>query len=272
MRGSKRLSRALCLTMFWLAPVLTASLATAQVVPPTVVPPTMPIPPPLDTPDLIPSQFCTPGPSPVGLAWDGQSFWISDSQTRRIYQLDPVTRQWDAGFGWQGKLLGPIAWDGDAMWVVDEGQGEIVRFDLASRKTTKTSVHIPRGALRQPPAITGLAWDGKTVWLCNEGGLCACYYRMDVASGRVLQSFFPRCEPRGLAFDGEYLWTIAYRGTSLPGMLSRRPLNDDALSLLTKLTFHWLVPARDPTALTFALGRLWVLDRDQRLLFSVATK
>ena len=254
------------------AVLLVASTGPAQVIRETTVVPPEVTPPPIE-PKWPPSKpFSTPGPSPVGLAWDGHYFWVSDSQTRRIYRLDPTTGEWDPGLDWRGRLVGPITWDGKGIWVVDEGRGVIESIDPTSPEAARSSVPIPPAALWRPRAITGLVWDGRTLWLCTEGGLCASYYRIDVTSGRVLQSFFPRCEPRGLAFDGSYLWTIGYNGPRRPPRMSRRLLTDDPLSVLTSLSFLWLVPAHDPTALALANGRFWVVDRSQRILFSVAAR
>ncbi len=33
------------------------------------------------------ARYCTPGPVPTGIAWDGQHFWVADDQTDTIYRI-----------------------------------------------------------------------------------------------------------------------------------------------------------------------------------------
>lgn len=255
------------------------------------------------------ASFRPPSKDTVGLAWDarGYRFWASvrgvaeegantkvRPGTSGIYYLDykpgQVVGEWVRWSPpalqdrWRTSRLGSIAWDGDALWVVDETRRVISRVET-DQGLVRTEIQVPEVVTRPWPTVTGLSWDGKTLWLTSKGGLCACLLRLDPDCGTrgethrrekcVLRHIFPRCEPRGLAYqrvekDGsEYLWTIAYNGPGRAPRLSRRRIDEKRTTVLTTLEFLWLLPEGEPTAMTFAMDRLWVLDRQAFLVFAV---
>ncbi len=238
---------------------------------------------------LAPSGFPAPAPtavlvpellrSPVGLAWDGAHFLVSDSGTPQISpqisKLDPRSGLAVERITWPGDNLGAIASDGTSVWGVDEGLRQILRLDLATGKVTR-ALDIPPAALHRPPAITGLASDGRALWLISACGLCSTLYRMDPTTGAVTQRLYPMCAPRGLAFDGAYLWTVASNGPNWPPRLSRRRIGGKTPEVVSSHRLLDFVAVgggpfpRDPAAITAVGATLWVLDRATRRIFEVA--
>jgi hypothetical protein len=232
---------------------------------------------PSPTPCPGPSgSFRPPGPNTEGLAWDGCKFWAADrgeTESWIYYCGDPSCDTWVKSFQWKEGRLGTIAWGDRGLWVVDEQRGKIILVKPTQPASSPMQqVTIPPTALRQPPAITGLAWDGGTLWLVTGCGLCSSLYRVDPKTDRVLQALFPRCEPRGLAYAGlegrGYLWTIAYNGPAHRPRVSLRELTEDPSSVVLSHRIHPFSPdssppqfPTNPAAITFALGRLWVVDR-----------
>lgn len=216
-----------------------------------------------------------PWKSPVGLAWDGANFLVSDSDARRIFKLDPTSGITVESTGWPGEQLGAIAMEGASLWGVDEGLRQILRIEPASGQVTRR-LDIPRAALHRPPAITGLAWDGRALWLVTACGLCSTLYRIDPVTGAVTQRVYPMCAPRGLAFDGTYLWTVAYNGPDWPPRLSRRRIGDATSDVVSSHRLLDFVAVRggpfprDPTGISAVGASLWVLDRATRQIFEVA--
>jgi hypothetical protein len=208
----------------------------------------------------------------VGLAWDGARFWAADrgeNESWIYYSSDPKHETWVKARKWTGGRLGSITWGDGGVWVVDEDRGKVLLVDPMSPDSGPTKqVTIPSGALRRPPAITGVAWDGSTLWLVTGCGLCSGFFQLEPAADRLLQNFFPRCEPRGLAYYGGVLWTIAYNGPDHRPRVSVRHRTEDPLAVRWS---HQLLPfhpdvmplqyPKNPTAITFALGRLWVVDQ-----------
>lgn len=212
----------------------------------------------------------TPGPNTVGLVWGDGRFWASDQDLNRIFRQDDQG-EWVPWLAWNGSP-GPVAWDGEGLWVVDEGQGELVRFvpEITGSQRVET-IPIPAHARRESPAVSGLAWDGSHLWLSTACGLCSTMFRIDIDTGAVSQSFFPSCEPRGLAFSpkhnrpGGYLWTIAYNGPGQPAVMSRREIttNPDTVASSQDFSSFGGPHARpsDPTAIAIKNGEIWVVDR-----------
>jgi hypothetical protein len=228
---------------------------------------------------------CTPGSNTIGLAWDGSAFWASDrtATDSGIYRRDPDTGVWERQFMWTGPYLGPITLDGSALWVVDESLGAIFRIDMTSGRTLGR-VAIPPTALWKPPAVTGVTWDGKALWLATACGLCSSFYRIDPNTSEVLQSLFPKCEPRGLAFDGAFLWTIGSNGPTKPPRLSRRRPALDPASIVSSHRLLNFTPVgggpfpSDPTALAVPHvsagdaehgANLFVVDRATGIILQV---
>jgi len=213
-----------------------------------------------------------PGANIVGLVWIEDRFWVSDLATNNIYRRAD-DGSWEVWQTWPNRP-GPLAWDGTGLWVVDELAGQIIRVDTEVDSVTRTAVFdIPEIAIREVPSITGLTWDGDTLWLATGCGLCSTFLQIDSSTGDVLQSFFPVCEPRGLAYSHEHpdlprrLWTVAYNGPNKPALLSSRKITADPGFVSSSQTFSGFgsvsgsVPPEEPTAIAIHEG-IWVVDRD----------
>lgn len=157
-----------------------------------------------------------------GLAWDGSGFWIAQDYTSsgaKIYKInlsgnkiDSITTgTWAAG-------IGGIAFDGNSIWFAvyypDNSSypyAYAYKINLSTRLITDT---IPlRG--RQ---VQGISVKGDTIFYASSKfqGDPERIYAFRKAVGDTLFSFpVPDpdgdCDPRGLYWDGQYLWLIAYR-------------------------------------------------------------
>jgi hypothetical protein len=236
------------------------------------------------------ASFSTPGKNTVGLTWDGARFWAADrgGDGGWIYYCEGCggggTATWVKAFPWKEGRLGTITWGEGGLWVVDERRGKLLFVPVSPAlsgpseasasgqppQVTK-ELPIPPTALREPPVVTGVAWDGAKLWLVTGCGLCSSFFSIDAKDGRVLQEFFPRCEPRGLVW-GElnntgYLWTIAYNGPKHPPGVSSRIPGQDRKFVVLRHHVGPFVPVTtsaiptEPTAITFAKDTLWVVDR-----------
>jgi hypothetical protein len=211
----------------------------------------------------------------MGLVWDGNRFWASDYDDGKIYRGNAAGDDWEEWLDWPGSP-GPLAWQENAgLWVVDEASGKLVRLVPDPESVTlikDTTIAIPPVALREVPSITGLTWDGDALWLATGCGLCSGFYQINPSTGQVLQSFFPSCEPRGLAFSsgrwpirGE-LWTVAYSGPKKDALLSKRKVASDPGSVSSPQSFSafgsgaFISPPRDPIAIAIRNGEIWVVD------------
>jgi hypothetical protein len=253
-----------------IAPVLVLGWLASALAPPT------PIPSPI-------TLFAAPGQNIVGLVWVEKAgeqgrFWASDRDTGNIYHQNDDYDNWEVWQTWP-TIPGPLAWDGEGLWVVDESAEQIVRLEMRTDPPTRSAVPIPAAALREVPSITGLTWDGEALWLATGCGLCSKIFRLDPEDGTVLQSFFPSCEPRGIAFSHAHpdlprtLWTVAYNGPHKPALLSSRVITGDPTSASSSQTFSafgtdtGVNPPRDPIAIAIRDGGIWVVDRHFDMIY-----
>lgn len=139
---------------------------------------------------------------PIGLAWDGVNFYVSDDTSQLVYVVDTsfnLVKQFSAPETWQRDM----AYDGtnlleatsytDKIWTLDTDDGSII--DVFS-----TPLDWP----------AGLAWDGTYIWHSNSEflGPGDYIYKLDT-DGAVLEQYnSPGTYPTGLAFDGQYLWCV----------------------------------------------------------------
>jgi streptogramin lyase len=242
--------------------------APTEVVEPTKAP--TPTEPPEPTAPELMLEFSSPGPSPEDLAWDGSHLWVVDSETHLLYQVDPATGESVRELEIRAEQPQGVTWDGQNLWVLDQEVGIILRLEPDTGEETG-SIEAPRLEVEGPWSTTGLTWDGRFLWAAIGAAWCSSFNRIDPDSGQVVESFFPQCDPRGLASDGTYLWTIAYNGEKLPSKLDRRQLSEDPgqMAQSQELLFDLDSKVKDPAGLAYGDEVLWAVDRAARRIFQV---
>lgn len=169
----------------------------------------------------IPVDSINPGVGySQGLAYDGTHFYYVRRYTSActIYKLTGSGAIVDSLRWPSNRYLGGATWDGSHLWVSDYTSTNpgIPAYLYKIDWTTKTLVDSIQTIGLQPQ---GIAWDGQYL-----------YYAMDLNSSEPNQSLIyvvnpatrdtvrtipmpepPNvdCNPRGLAWDGAYLWLIA---------------------------------------------------------------
>jgi hypothetical protein len=150
-----------------------------------------------------------------GLAWDGTHLWVAgDYHTDWIVRIAPNGDRVDSILNPGGDYSGGMTWDGDYLWVsryYPNTQPNLFHVDVGTGTVKDT---IPSQGL-QPQ---GLAWDGAYLWNVqdDQDGDPERVWQIDPATGDTLMSFpVPDTgnasgeSPRGLAWDGQYLWLVS---------------------------------------------------------------
>ncbi len=189
-------------------------------------------------------SFPSPGDDPTGLTWDGQYLWNADTETNKIYQIDPINGTIVYSIpGPPGATINGLTWDGNSIWCSDKENNCIYQINVKDSSIVHTiylQTTNPRGlafdgeyiwyqdsAQRSifklnPQADTyidtltspggynrGLTWDGKYLWSsdCDKNEI----YMLDPSSGSVIMILSaPGTYSYGLAFDGEFLWNADF--------------------------------------------------------------
>jgi cysteine-rich repeat protein len=135
---------------------------------------------------------------PIGIAWDGTYFYVSDDTAENIYVVDtgfnylwalPRPETWQRDLAFDGTHLLEATVYTDKVWTLETAHGNVIdSFDAPD----------DRGS--------GLAWDGTHIWLCDT--LQNVIYKLDT-DGNILEQYqAPGSYPTGLAFHEDYLWLV----------------------------------------------------------------
>lgn len=171
-----------------------------------------------ETGKLVKTYPWTCNDFPIGIAWDGENFYVSDDTTEEDFAGKTVfICKVDRDFKLVKKLPPPAPWlrdmayDGESLFVASSYEEKIYVLDP---ETGSVRDHFPLPHSDKTPMDhpEGLAWDGKYFWLANNAFDGDDYiYKLDPKTkpwGVVEQYKAPGPEPTGLAFDGQYLWVV----------------------------------------------------------------
>jgi transglutaminase-like putative cysteine protease/sugar lactone lactonase YvrE len=187
-------------------------------------------------------EIKTPGKTPTGLVFDGQSLWIGDHRDGFIYTLNPSDGRIMKKIQAPGYRTMGLAFDGKNLWSVDIGENAIYKIDPSSGNI----LNFFDSPVQRP---TGLAWDGKQLWLADDAK--DRISTIDPEDGTDLRSIpAPSTAPTGMTWDGKYLWA-ADRLEDRIYMLN--PLDGEIINMIKTKGKH-------PWGIAWDKGTLFVAD------------
>lgn len=198
--------------------------------------------------DFLPA----PGPSPVGLAWDGQNLWVADGLDFKIYKISPQNGSVLASIpAPAAEMPDGLAWDGKNLWIVNGMDGKLLQLNPTDGEVLKS--------LSAPGDFpTGLAWDGNSLWVADADARKI--YKVNPLTGKVIDSFnAPGEYPAGLAWDGKHLW---HTDTAEGKLYKLDPAGGKVLA-------ESEAPGTDPAGLTWDGQSLWVSDSMEKKLYKI---
>lgn len=143
--------------------------------------------------------------TPVGLAFDGEAFWVGDLASGKIAKIDPDSGALLASLDAPCFTVGSLACDGKMLWVLDPAEKTVHGFDPASGKTMKTMT-------LDLPSPQGIACDAGEIWISDGGD--GSIVKIDRDDGTTFVSVPApsansgrRSQLTALCFHDSFLWT-----------------------------------------------------------------
>lgn len=209
-----------------------------------------------------------PGIKPQGITWDGKHLWVVDEETKKLYRTDfrsgAVLQPLDINI----KRPKGLAFDGKLVWVADEETKKIHAVNPDNGQIVKTiKMEIPKE--KGFKSFEGITWDGKHLWTAFFAGFSSSFNQIDTESGRIIRSIFADCNPRGIASDGRYLWSICYNGKKLPSKIDRRKILEKEHEMLCSRVFIKDIEGMNPIGLAYDGQYLWYADGKLKKVFRV---
>lgn len=171
---------------------------------------------------VISDSILTPFSYNHGLAWDGTGFWVAQDFTSGGAKIFKINRQGvrvdTLITGAYAQGLGGLAFDGNNMWfAVYYPDNAAYPFAYAYKMNLVTKTLVDTIPLRGKQ-VQGIAVKGDTIFYVNDNfqGEQERIYAYRKTIGDTLFSFPAPdpdndCDPRGLLWDGQYLWLMAQR-------------------------------------------------------------
>jgi hypothetical protein len=141
-----------------------------------------------------------------GVAWDGQSLWLTLDGSPVIHAVDPRTGEVRRTLPFATADTAGSAWDGRWLWQIAYLDRTIHQIDLRTGEVV--------GRLRTPGRglCSGMTFDGRLLWVANFDDRQI--YAIDPQDeGRTVTAIDGHFETTGLAWDGRHLWSGLLVGT-----------------------------------------------------------
>ncbi|MBI5214395.1 MAG: choice-of-anchor D domain-containing protein [Ignavibacteriae bacterium] len=171
----------------------------------------------IDTSDgTIVSQFPIYGGTYFGLTTDGKDLFICNPTNEQIKQYTPTGLY--VGYISTGSIsdVHGIAWDGTYFWIVGTTASKIVKMNKSGTIFQTFSVQPNQISLPEDMEWVGSKTNGK-LWMADAGS------EMDINEISIGSSSFQITRelpfpirsgvPKGVAYDGKYLWLSGYNST-----------------------------------------------------------
>jgi len=210
------------------------------------------------------SAIPAPGPSPQGLALDGEDVWVADDSTKMIYKVGSYNGIVENSFNAPGPAPKGLTFDSTNLWSLDDSLRKIFKLNR------ETGLVID--ALNFPAEVNylstegfsffGLTWDGEFLYINFDAGWSSQIVRMSVNGDSVSSFCSTRGNSKDLTFDGKYFWNCIDKEGAGKGMVDRYDLNGMRLD-------YFDTPAYYPTGITYDGKYYWIADQGTDSLYQM---
>ncbi len=209
-------------------------------------------------------SFKSPGLSPDGLAWDGNNLFISDNKTAKIYKINIITKNVDNSFSSPVTKPGDIAWNGENLLLLDNESYKIyvINLDENNFGSIKSEINLSL-IIDKQYKLGGITIINDYIFCCYEAGWSSQIIKIDI--NKLEKTFFAFTTgfPKGLTYDGKYLWNCADAKGSRLGWIDIYDISTGLIinSIDTQLFL--------PTGITFDGQYFWIADKKSNEIFKI---
>jgi peptide/nickel transport system substrate-binding protein len=180
--------------------------------------------------------------APAALAFGGGSLWVADSDSRKVWQVDPGANRTVDSFE-VGNAPRALAFAAGALWVASGVDGRLQRID------------IDRGRVGRPVLVranpSAIAAGAGALWVASEEA--GTVTRVNPRTGELVEPIQVGHGPSALAVGEGAVWVVNRHD----GTLSRIDPSTNRVS--------WTgVVGSDPTAVAAGAGSVWVAGGEER--------
>ena len=200
-----------------------------------------------------------PARSLRGIAGDAEQLFALDSGTGELLQIQRGSGGVLRRTALDLERPAGVAFDGQRLWVGDPAAKKIHAFDPLEGGV-QSSIPLEFPEERGVGSLEALAWDGRYLWTAISAGYSSTLNRVDPSTGKIVGSYFADCDPRGLAADGDTVWTLCDRGAGRRAIVDQRTIAADEKAVWASRRLVKEAEGPSPSDLAFDGEFLWYVD------------
>jgi hypothetical protein len=195
-------------------------------------------------------------PSPQDIAWDGNTFWVLDNFTFRMYKLGSDYENIDTSIYFTPRDFRDFTFDGKYFWIVDNTLHQVFKLNIKDHEMDQLSLPVEK-------FISGITCSNTEIYISWEDGYSSQIAK--VVPGTDSVSTF------NLFTMGSYVTGLTYHDSSFfycsidknPSIFAAKP-NVYQLKVYTLPN-----EIKTPTDVEIISGCFWVLDFETRKLYKL---
>lgn len=241
------------------------------------------------TDGTVVASYCAPDSVPRGIVYANNTLYISDSNTDKLYALDPsLLTVYDSvcaskyqGTAYNLTDLSPdatsawgLAYDGVYFYLADSANNHIYQFSISGASLIQNNAWTPTFIPRPASLLRGLAYDGTNLYVADAG--TQLIYQMSTADGTVTgaqdpwDGFSADQDITGITFINNELWAF----DDEPAIKKLYNLNSyhriiSAYEYFSKGNQSFRTPSTDPKGLAYDGTYFWLVDNFTNKLYKL---
>ena len=197
-------------------------------------------------------------PSPQGIAWDGNNFWVTDNYTFTLNKLSADLESIDTTLFLRNKIYGDLTFDGENFAIVDNLNHEIIKI----KKNNPLEINIFNLPITN--LITGITWDEPNLYISFEAGWSSQIAKLEPEMDSVSFVSYTKGVVTGLtSSNNNFFYCYHNLGIGPVGIFS--VASNQTNSIIYQLPSE----IKYPSGVEIISGCFWVIDFGTKTLYKL---